>query len=783
MILEALKVLEVERINDKDDGIKAGINEESLPFVFELVSKHLYSNPIGSVIREITSNCFDSHIEAGVNEPVIITRGYDREEGFYIEFKDVGVGLSPERVQNIYMNYFSSTKRGDNGQIGGFGIGSKTPLAYADLFYIITIFDGIEYEYILHRGESKPTLELLGQKETTEHNGTRVKIYVETGDVSRFEIELKNQLTYFDNVWITGWKINNDYTIYEGKHFKFRSDIEQSQTQIHICVGKVRYPIDMTKVNVDADLRKIPIAVKFEIGELDITPSREALRYDDKGIKLIKERIKLATDEILDIFETQNPEIEGLAEFDKAIKDNNPRITFDEGKAHALYIWASSGLSKSYKFAPLKNTGIKRTPRDLFFMWEEIGFISGEEYILHKYPRTVYNSTIIEGDYLVFNTTEDRISKYTVAYIGQKFRKRINVLARKEINYTYTSEVLGLKGGDDLGKSKIIMKYMKVVNGLVRQEYKLYSDYRPTDTWVADYKKSVIESSLAYIRKMKQKVFVRDMSYENRGTELPIKVFQNRTGIIVYGFREDKTILETIQSILRNNIKFKEKNRKEKYRDTLDKDGMSIRSKAFMVLQIAQAVEKDILGSRKTIYCKKFFKTIFMRKIETKQYLYDSMAYLGFDNMIFRESMMRGFSELRDKVKKLYNGRNPESYLREYQTKDYIAEMLVPLEEFKKKFEGTKVPALVTFLNSGLYDREDSDARRDFLAYLKMKGFKLSNKHYLKTKEQLKYEEGVRAILAFIQAPIKNNLLTFTLNQIENDSQESNSSGDEDFPF
>src|SRR5580765_3154758 len=74
MILEKLKTLEIESIGDTEDGIAAGIAEESLPFVFEFMSTQLYSNPIGSLIREITSNCFDSHVEAGVEDPVIISR-------------------------------------------------------------------------------------------------------------------------------------------------------------------------------------------------------------------------------------------------------------------------------------------------------------------------------------------------------------------------------------------------------------------------------------------------------------------------------------------------------------------------------------------------------------------------------------------------------------------------------------------------------------------------------------------------------------------------------------
>jgi len=125
-----------------------------------MVSKNLYSNPIGSIVREITSNGFDANISAGKpDEPVIISMGEDLEEGPYIEFQDFGTGMTPDIISTIYSNYFSSTKRGDNSQIGGWGLGSKTPLAYTELFYITTVVDKVKYEYIYHKGEDKPIIE------------------------------------------------------------------------------------------------------------------------------------------------------------------------------------------------------------------------------------------------------------------------------------------------------------------------------------------------------------------------------------------------------------------------------------------------------------------------------------------------------------------------------------------------------------------------------------------------------------------------------------------------
>ena len=105
MIIEVQNQLEITNIGAEVENIEAGIDASSMPFLFEMLSRAFYSNPIGSICREITSNCFDSHIEAKVDEPVIIKKGYD-EEGTYISFIDVGMGISTYRMKKIYMNAY-----------------------------------------------------------------------------------------------------------------------------------------------------------------------------------------------------------------------------------------------------------------------------------------------------------------------------------------------------------------------------------------------------------------------------------------------------------------------------------------------------------------------------------------------------------------------------------------------------------------------------------------------------------------------------------------------------
>lgn len=343
--------IENKNIIGEFNSKKAGISQESLPFLFEILSKNFYSNPIGSIVREITSNCFDSHKEAKVDDAVIIRKGED-DEGEFISFCDFGVGLSPERINNIYMNYFSSTKRDSDEQIGGFGLGSKSPLAYTDIFYINTNFDGIKYNYVFSKGSEVPILDLLRQEPTEEHNGTEIKIHIKSdNDIYKFRTELKEQLCYFDNVVFEGWDINNNYKIYEGETFKYRNSFQYSG-ETHLILGKVAYTINYKEIGLESSF-KIPIGVKFEIGEFQVTPNREAIRYTEETCELIRTRLLACIEEIKELYEKEAKVLDDFWEWYEH-RNERPHINLsDEDK---LYL---TGLGEAKViFKPFKDLGL-----------------------------------------------------------------------------------------------------------------------------------------------------------------------------------------------------------------------------------------------------------------------------------------------------------------------------------------------------------------------------------------------------------------------------------------
>lgn len=304
-----------------DKHMKFGIDEGNFSLVYKSFLN--YSNPIGSIVREITSNCFDSHIEAGIDKPVrIVWRDEDRLSGVpaSISFIDEGIGMSEERVENVYCKFFTSTKRDTNSQIGGFGIGAKTPLSYVDMFSVITVSDGIEYHYSVHKGSSSPEMTLLSKIKTDKLNGTEIRINVKFSDKPLFFSEIEKQLKYFDNVQVENFgMLGQEKKIYHGKNFVF-SDVNKQYRydEMDLCIGKVRYPLDKSAFNNLSYLQKqalsMPVGLKFEIGDISVTWNRESVEYTEETKNKILSKLDNVIVEITGIFEEQSKQPTNIEE-------------------------------------------------------------------------------------------------------------------------------------------------------------------------------------------------------------------------------------------------------------------------------------------------------------------------------------------------------------------------------------------------------------------------------------------------------------------------------------
>lgn len=286
--------------------IQSGIRAEDLGFALNAVSKNLYSNPIGSFIRELVSNAVDANTENNSDKPVLV-RIFKEDSLWYFSVKDYGKGLNEETFAGVYMNWFNSSKRDNNDLIGGWGLGSKTPLSYVDSYDFITISEGIEYHYSIYKSAKVPVATLINQMPTEQPSGTLVKFEIKEDDIWKIHTESKIQLLYFPNVFVQNYKYfyDNDFNIIETDTFRYRTN-NTNFTQLHISLGNVPYKIDFKLL--DRAIINLPLAIKFNIGDLPVTLSRESINYEDDNvnvIEIINKKIDLVLEDIQERYNKQ----------------------------------------------------------------------------------------------------------------------------------------------------------------------------------------------------------------------------------------------------------------------------------------------------------------------------------------------------------------------------------------------------------------------------------------------------------------------------------------------
>ena len=118
MILKEQTIVSVE--GDEFKKYESRINTEKLGKLYGMLSG-LYRNVAGSIVREYCSNAWDSHQEAGREKEPIIVQLKEEYKNNQLIIKDVGLGMSPKTMGEIYFNYLDSTKEESDDVIGCFG--------------------------------------------------------------------------------------------------------------------------------------------------------------------------------------------------------------------------------------------------------------------------------------------------------------------------------------------------------------------------------------------------------------------------------------------------------------------------------------------------------------------------------------------------------------------------------------------------------------------------------------------------------------------------------------
>lgn len=309
--------------NTEASGRKYSI--QSTGKAFQILSNALYQHKVKAVVREISCNAYDAHIDAGTTSTPF-TVSLPSKEDPHFRVRDFGIGLAEDKFVEVYTTYFGSSKADSNDHTGGLGLGSKTPFIMSKTFTVHSYYQGKEYmwhSYVNDNGE--PDVVLLNTKDTTEPNGLLVIVPIgqtqsETEQNALFRdfqaeaqviyqwfdvlptvtcnnkpVVIKRQLDSagkYSKLKLTGMEDTHVY--YETEHSKGG----QSEV-INIKMGNVVYPYKLSEVsNLDRfggavghaermvkyitqtgrlNYKPYPLVVEVGMGDVDIAPSREAL--------------------------------------------------------------------------------------------------------------------------------------------------------------------------------------------------------------------------------------------------------------------------------------------------------------------------------------------------------------------------------------------------------------------------------------------------------------------------------------------------------------------------
>lgn len=531
------------------EGHDANISATDMHKLWDLL-QNPYKNPIGAIVREYVSNSFDAHAEADFiknndissirNEYSIYNDISDEEilklkthlevfdndavhvkiakddSGWYWSTQDFGVGLSPSRVKDVFCSYLKSTKEDSDNVIGAFGIGSKSGLSYADIVYIQTRYNGIEYQYLLRKGEKMPRLDKISECSSTERNGTRIKIYIKQSrnrydrlelEDGRFKEECKKQLAYFDNVYFDGCDVQNDYKILRGTHWIY-NDSTDPFDGMHMCLGKVAYPIDWD--NLSCDKVGFPVALKFEIGELDIIQTREDVKYTPRTKKAILDKIEAVKEEWKKRWEDNN--ILDTDDFIHYVKnrDMQPEIMYEGNYFNLALLFAEYSSNnyrrysnqnhaiwdslKPFTFTPFKNMNIE-IPEYPFFDYECNKMIR-EKGLRQCNKGSVKN--IFKSDTIAYRIKENHVTKKS-KYIREELENFTDVYLIRKKSKTRQSLV----------KYKKELKLKDDDKANWRTTIKLYQD---------EVLKSFLKNTESYDRVVVDKEWTKDTYGGNRKT-------------------------------------------------------------------------------------------------------------------------------------------------------------------------------------------------------------------------------------------------------------------------
>jgi hypothetical protein len=310
------------KISDLEQNIITQGNLKSIKCTAEwtghaakILSDTLYSDKIKAIIRELSTNAWDSHVESKNLTPFSVHLPTLESPKFII--RDFGTGLSNDHMLDLYTVYFKSTKQNSNEFNGTFGVGRMCFLSYNTKSCTIESYkDGIVRTYTMYYGQdSVPVLTSLSESPTTEPNGVKITVPVKQSDISTFKQKAEQVYKWFDvkpNFTGNIPKIEPDIIDIQGQDFyiyksqKTNTYYSNNYAEPLVVMGNVAYPLKLETQNKKLlAIQKQNLVIRAPIGSVNFDIGREKLSYNDSTIKYLTDKLESIVNELSKDLQTE----------------------------------------------------------------------------------------------------------------------------------------------------------------------------------------------------------------------------------------------------------------------------------------------------------------------------------------------------------------------------------------------------------------------------------------------------------------------------------------------
>lgn len=281
--------------------------------MIRLLSSGLYQDKIMAVLRELSANAIDAMQIAGTLESHKFLVHIPTLLEPWFTIRDYGTGLSDEGIKRTYINYGASTKSSSNDQIGGFGVGAKAPFSYTNSYVISSFYNGVKSVYNYGLGtDGIPELSKILETPTDEHNGLEIQVPVIKSDISDFILKATQLYQWFDYRPKTNYilsYVEDNTALATDKYTLYTPSVRNVASGIFVKMGGIVYKFDYYKAGftygtpvymVGSNRR---LLLHLNIGDVDITASREYLELTDRTKSVIEKSINDMLDNLASTIE------------------------------------------------------------------------------------------------------------------------------------------------------------------------------------------------------------------------------------------------------------------------------------------------------------------------------------------------------------------------------------------------------------------------------------------------------------------------------------------------